>query len=372
MMMRGNNVMGILFAYVHEERVRELTQNRVMASVPFGGRYRLVDFPLSNMVNSGINKVGVITEQNYQSLMDHLGSGKAWDLSRKNQGLYFLPPFGTSEDMYNGRIVSLAEIEPFLRNSKEEYVVMSDCHVVGNIDYSRLLEAHVASGAEITIGYQHGPLQGVRDGMVLQVAENGRVQDVRLGACTLDACDYSLGLYVMRKDFLMRAVDEAVSRNRMNFERDVLQRHLEKLEVFGYRVPEYAVPITSLDGYFRANMALLQPEVRGALFVPDRPIYTKVRDSSPALYGLHASVSNSLVADGASIEGEVNNSIIFRDVRIERGTRLDGCIVLQGSLVCERTSLDYVVMDKNVVVRAGRVLHGFDSYPVFIAKGSVV
>lgn len=370
--MRKQEVMGLLFSNMHDDSVRELTAGRALGSVPFGGRYRLIDFALSNMVNAGISKVGIITKNNYQSLMDHLGSGKAWDLSRKNEGLYILPPYGSSDQLYEGRIASLSGITPFLRNSREEYVILSDCHVVGNIDYSRLLEAHVASGAEITIGYQHGPLQGVRDGMVLQVAENGRVQDVRLGACTLDACDYSLGLYVMRKDFLMRAVDEAVSRNRMNFERDVLQRHLEKLEVFGYRVPEYAVPITSLDGYFRANMALLQPEVRGALFVPDRPIYTKVRDSSPALYGLHASVSNSLVADGASIEGEVNNSIIFRDVRIERGTRLDGCIVLQGSLVCERTSLGYVVMDKNVVVRAGRVLHGFDSYPVFIAKGSVV
>ena len=125
--MRGNDVIGILFAYVHEERVRELTQNRVMASVPYGGRYRLVDFPLSNMVNSGINKVGVITEQNYQSLMDHLGSGKAWDLSRKREGLYLLPPFGAETMRTEGKISSLASIMRFLKNSHEEYVLLSDC-----------------------------------------------------------------------------------------------------------------------------------------------------------------------------------------------------------------------------------------------------
>lgn len=369
--MRKQEVMGLLFSNMHDDSVRELTAGRALGSVPFGGRYRLIDFALSNMVNAGISKVGIITKNNYQSLMDHLGSGKAWDLSRKNEGLYILPPYGSSDQLYEGRIASLSGITPFLRNSREEYVILSDCHVVGNIDYSRLLEAHVASGAEITIGYQHGPLQGVRDGMVLQVAENGRVQDVRLGACTLDACDYSLGLYVMRKDFLMRAVDEAVSRNRMNFERDVLQRHLEKLEVFGYRVPEYAVPITSLDGYFRANMALLQPEVRGRCSFPTAPYTPRCGTARPPCTAARQCFQ---FAGGGRRQhrGGSEQLHYFPDVRIERGTRLDGCIVLQGSLVCERTSLGYVVMDKNVVVRAGRVLHGFDSYPVFIAKGSVV
>lgn len=370
--MRKQEVMGLLFSNMHDEAVRELTAGRAMGSVPFGGRYRLIDFALSNMVNAGISKVGVITKNNYQSLMDHLGSGKAWDLSRKNQGLYILPPYGSSDQLYEGRIASLSGILPFLRNSREEYVILSDCHVVGNIDYSRLLEAHVASGAEVTVGYQRGVPRGLKGGVILQVAPDGRIQDMRLGLCSLEACDYGLGLYVMKKEFLMRTVDEAVSRNRMNFERDVLQRHLEELVVYGYRVPEYAAPIDSLDAYFRANMALLQPEVRRELFLTDRPVYTKVRDSSPALYGLHSCVTNSLVADGASIEGTVSNSIIFRDVRIERGTCLNGCIIMQGSLICERTHLDYVLTDKNVVIRNGRVLRGFDSYPVFIAKGSVV
>lgn len=191
-------------------------------------------------------------------------------MSRKNQGLYILPPYGSSDQLYEGRIASLSGILPFLRNSREEYVILSDCHVVGNIDYSRLLEAHVASGAEVTVGYQRGASRGLKDGVILQVAPDGRIQDMRLGLCSLEACDYGLGLYVMKKEFLMRAVDEAVSRNRMNFERDVLQRRLEELAVYGYRVPEYAVPIDSLDAYFRANMALLQPEVRRGI-VPHRP-----------------------------------------------------------------------------------------------------
>ena len=154
--MRGNDVIGILFAYVHEERVRELTQTRVMAAIPYGGRYRLVDFPLSNMVNSGINKVGVITEQNYQSLMDHLGSGKSWDLSRKREGLYLLPPFGAETMRTEGKISSLASIMRFLRNSKEEYVLLSDCDTVANIDYKEVFALHTAKEADITIVYRHG------------------------------------------------------------------------------------------------------------------------------------------------------------------------------------------------------------------------
>lgn len=154
--MRNNNVLGLLFSNMHDEALRELTGIRALGSVPFGGRYRLIDFPLSNMVNAGISKVGVITKSNYQSLMDHIGSGKSWDLSRKNEGLYFLPPFGNTDELYNGRVASLSGIMPFLRNSKEEYVVLSDCHVVGNIDYDRLVEEHIASGADVTIAYKKG------------------------------------------------------------------------------------------------------------------------------------------------------------------------------------------------------------------------
>lgn len=204
--MRNNNAMGILFSNMHDEALRDLTALRALGSVPFGGRYRLIDFTLSNMVNAGISKVGLVTKRNYQSLMDHLGSGKAWDLSRKNQGLYFLPPFGTSEEMYNGRIVSLAEIEPFLRNSKEEYVVMSDCHVVGNIDYDALLETHRDSGADITIAYKRGPVPDTPDNLLLWTAEDGRVKDIVLNTRPAGESAYGLGLYVLRKELLQRLV----------------------------------------------------------------------------------------------------------------------------------------------------------------------
>lgn len=369
--MRNNNVLGLLFSNMHDEQLRDLTAARALGSVPFGGRYRLIDFALSNMVNAGISKVGIITKSHYQSLMDHIGSGKAWDLSRKNEGLYFLPPFGANEEMYNGRIVSLNGIQPFLRNSKEEYVLLSDCHVVGNIDYDRLVEEHLASGAEVTIAYKTGTIPPVKDNPAIWLGEDGRVIDMMLGG-NEEKGAYGLGLYVMSKSVLTRLVNGAISRNHMHFERDVLMRHVDSLRIHGYEVKEYTKVIYDLNSYFCANMALMDAGVRHALFQEHRPIYTKVRDCSPAIYGIHAEVSDSLVADGARIDGTVRRSVIFRDVEIERGAVVENSIVMQGSVICGRSTLGAVILDKDVVIRENKTLAGCDSYPVFIGKGTVV
>lgn len=370
--MRNNNVMGLLFSNMHDEVLRDLTDSRALGSVPFGGRYRLIDFPLSNMVNAGISKVGIITKSNYQSLMDHIGSGKSWDLSRKNEGLYFLPPYGTSDAMYNGRISSLNSIMPFFRNSKEEYVVMSDCHVVGNIDYDRLVEEHIASGADVTVACKTGIPPVNLDNLLVWTGEEGRITDMAINRTWEKECSYGIGLYVMRKDYLVQALRTAVSRNRTSFEWDILQRHVTDHHLHCYHVPEYVSVISCMNNYFQANIALLDPVVRRELFLSSRPIYTKVRDCAPALHGIHADVSNSLIADGANIQGTVRNSIIFRDVKVDRDAVVENCVLMQGTLISEKSSLNCVVTDKNVVVKDGRTLHGFDSYPVFISKGTIV
>lgn len=370
--MRNNNAMGLLFCNMHDEALRDLTAARAFGSVPFGGRYRLIDFTLSNMVNAGISKVGLITKKNVQSLMDHLGSGKAWDLSRKNQGLFFLSPGSTNDEMYAGRIASLAEIEVFLRNSKEEYVVMSDCHVVGNIDYDAIVETHVETGADITIAYKRGTVPALQDNLLLWTKEDGRVTDIVINSKPGEEGAFCLGLYVLRKDLLMRIVSACLGRNYHSFERDVLQRQVESLRLYGYEVPEYTMVISSLGSFFEANMALLRAEVRAQLFVNTRPVYTKVRDCAPALYGLHAAVSHSLLADGCRVDGVVKNSIVFRDVNIGRGAHVENCLVMQGTTIGADASMHYVIMDKDVAIGEGRALQGCSSYPIFIGKGSVI
>ena len=370
--MRGNNVLGLIFSNVHEEKIRDLTELRTMGSVPFGGRYRLIDFPLSNMVNSGINKVGVVTKGNYQSLMDHLGSGKAWDLSRKREGLFILPPFGETR-MVNNRIESLSSIKTFLANSKEDFVLMSDCDVVCNIDYSDVITFHVTRDADITLVCRFGCLpEKISDPVVVTTDPNGRVLDLLIGPRTDGDCCYGMGMMLLKRELLIRLVDDCVSRNLYQFKRDLLQRNLPSLRIYSYQFGGYARLICSPVSYFTANMELMQPTVRSQLFNPDRPIYTKVRDDMPARYGLGSSVSNSLVADGCVVEGEARDSVLFRGVRLGKGSVVENCVILQDSRIQGGCRLKYVITDKNVLIRSDRSLLGFESYPIFISKGSVV
>lgn len=370
--MRGNDVIGILYAYVHEERVRELTENRVMASIPYGGRYRLVDFPLSNMVNSGINKVGVITEENYQSLMDHLGSGKAWDLSRKREGLYLLPPFGAETARTEGKISSLASIQRFLKNSHEEYVLLSDCDTVAHIDFKDVFRFHSEKEADITVIYRHGASPDTDKNVVYTVDPEGFVRDMLVKRGSDADCNYGMGMCLIGRKKLMELVDDCMSRNLYDFDRDLMQRHLRDLKVFGYEFIGTAYSINSFSSYFNANMALMDPKVRTQLFHADRPIFTKVRDDMSARYGLGSVVTNSIVADGCVIDGEVENCILFRGVRVKKGAKLKNCVIMQDTVVGEGTRLDYVVADKEVVFDNNRTMMGYQSYPVYVSKGSRV
>lgn len=369
--MRNCNAVGLIFANMHDEAIRDCTAVRSMGSLPFGGRYRLIDFVLSGMVNAGITKVGVITKSNYQSLMDHLGSGKAWDLSRKREGLYFLPPRSSDDAMYQGRIGSLADVIPFLRHSKEELVILSDCHMVSSMDYRALLKAHVDSGADVTVACRYGQVPTLSDIPVMSLNKEKQVIDLLIGRISEEEAHYGVGVYVMRKDWLLRIVTEAVARNLLHFERDVLQRRLDELNIYGYEVPELMMPIYSLESYFKANLALLDGEVRRQLFPKSRPVYTKLRDCDPVQYGLHADVTHSLVADGAHVDGTVKNCIIFRGANIGRHAQLENCVIMQDVTVGD-CKLGNIIADKNVVFRDGCRLQGSDSYPVYIAKNSIV
>lgn len=370
--MRNNNVMALIFSNMHDEALRDMTAMRAMGSVPIGGRYRLIDFTLSGLVNAGIARVGIVTKSHYQSLMDHIGSGKAWDLSRKHEGLSFLPPFDSREDLYSGRIAALAGIMTYLQRAREEYVILTDCHVVANLDYDRLIEEHIESGADITVGYKRGPLPELRENLVLTVNETGRVTDIQLNETGLVDCAYGLGIYILRRDLLERMVSEAISRSHMHFERDILQRYHGDMPMHGALITEHTDVICSLSSYFATSMSFLEPKVRQALFPAGRPVYTKVRDCAPATYGLHSDVTNSLVADGAHIEGTVRNSIIFRDVHIERDAVVENSVVMQGSVIRRGSAVHSVILDKNVTIQSGRTMQGAGSYPLFISKGAVV
>ncbi|MDO4460779.1 MAG: glucose-1-phosphate adenylyltransferase subunit GlgD [Clostridia bacterium] len=371
--MGANKAMGILFAYVNEKRVSELTKERVIASIPFGARYRLVDFPLSNLVNSGVKKVGVITEQNYQSLMDHLGSGKAWDLSRKNEGLFLLPPFGADHSRNDGKVESLHSIKVYLESSREEYVILSDCDYVANVDYADALEFHIANEADVTAIYRRGTaVEGLMENVYTIDPEN-RIRETMVTEKGINNANIGMGMYIFRREYLLDVIEECYGKNILDFDRVVMSMLVKDAKVFGYEFGGTALQITSLASYFEANLALMDPKVRNELFMnPKQPIYTKNRDDMPAKYGLGSNVQNSLVADGTVIDGEVENCVIFRGAVIGKGAKLKNCVIMQDTVVGDNCELNYVVADKNVIIESGRKLAGYDTYPVYIAKRSKV
>lgn len=374
--MKDNKVLGIIFSNMHDENISTLTHHRTMGSVPFAGRYRLIDFPLSNMVNAGIQDVGVITKSNYQSLMDHIGSGREWDLSRKRGGLTILPPFShmNSNGIYKGNLEALRGISGFIRHSNAKYVVMTDCDDVANIDYTKVIDAHISSNAQLTVVYKKGicSRNASRTMAAFQLGSDSFVQEVLINPDMPGEQNIYMNIAVVNKDFLEQLIADSASHNEYSFTKDVLQARSRMLRIFAYQFTGYSDKINCMNTYFQANMALLNSENRAALFLKDRPVYTKVRDQVPAKYGLYAKVSNSLVADGCIIEGEVENSIIFRGVKIGRGSKVRNSIIMQGTAIGENAVIDYVVCDKDVAIRDTRTIMGFETYPVFISKASVV
>ncbi len=368
------NAIGVIFTNIGDTLLRDMTQLRCMGSVPFGGRYRLIDFPLSAMVHAGISKVGITTRHNYRSLMDHLGSGKPWDLSRKAGGIYLFPPFSNTESGDNTtRLSELAAMIPFLENSHEDYVVCCDCDAVFNFDMNELIDAHVASGADITFGYVHGKLpnpSGRR--MVLNMDEDKRVKEILIQPALEDECDYAINVTVHNRKRLIQVIKDALSRNFTTITRDVYQRQLSSFDMRGYEIGGYVRVIDSLSTYLSANEDLLKKEVRDQLFCADRPILTKERDDSPTRYAIGGKVTNSLVADGCVIEGTVQNCILFRGVKVEKGAHLENCVIMQDSVVSQKARLSYIITDKDVEITPNRTLMGFESYPAYIAKNSIV
>ena len=373
-------VAGLIFSNIHNSSIPELTNIRTMASVPFGCRYRLVDFPLSNMVNSGINKIGIITHNNYQSLMDHIGTGKDWDLARRSGGIKLLPPFISTENanggrLYTSRLEAMMGVTNFISRCDEEYLVLCDCDGICNIDLSEVIERHIATEADLTIvtrkvtsGDDFSPKS-----RVVTADEDGRITDISSYVSCDGEVEISTNVLVVSRMFLLNALSDAGAHGFIDFYLDIVAKRASRSRFFRYSYDGIYIQITSLESYFRNSMKLLDPEVRNGLFnAENRPIYTKLRNSSPTRYTGDAKVVNSYVADGCVIEGTVENSILFRGVRVGKGTVVRNSILLQDTFTGNNVSLNCVITDKNVVIRDGRTLSGHESMPFFIPKGTMV
>ena len=372
----NKKALGIIFPNSYDNWVPELVNVRLMASIPFASRYRMVDFVLSSMANSGIDNISVIVKNSYHSLMDHLGSGREWDLVRKHGGLNIFPPFMESDSRaYLGRAGALANTLDFLRSQKEKYVVMTDANIAVNFDFSKMIDAHIESGADVTVAYNEQELPtnflyheaNDRDHYYTLNINNGRVEKILINAKDKGVQNFSMNMYVIDRELLIKLINEASLRGNEYFERDVLIPQLNKLNVQAYKYDGYLARITGMKSYFDENMKLLDDYNVDALF-EGAPIYTKIRDDNPTRYIDGAKVKNTMAADGCVIEGEVENCVLFRGVKIAKGAVVKNCVLMQDTVIEAGANVEYTITDKDVVITAGKELKGNDSFPVYIPK----
>ena len=373
-----NDVMGVIYTSRDNLNLRELTTNRAVAALPVAGRYRIIDFVLSNLVNSGVRNVGVIAQKNYHSLMDHLGSGKEWDLHTRNNGLFILPPFLTRENggAYSGLVEALRANFDYLRRSTQPYVILTSSDYVCNTSFEDMVDKHIADGADISMMYikvkpEHLEFSSsvASNHSYLKIGEGNLVEDIEVNPNAANYPNLSMNVFVIKRTLLIHLIDQAAARGAKDFDSEVLRPYINSaaLKIVGYEFKGFYRRIETIKGFFKFNMDLLNYDVRRELF-NTLPVYTKTRDDACAIYRSGANVKNSLIADGCVIEGTVENCVLFRGVHVGRGAHLKDCIIMQDCYIEEEVEMENVILDKVVTVRAHGRLIGQRQYPIVIGK----
>jgi len=367
--------MGIIFA--NDGTIGSLTEKRTMASLPFGGRYRQVDFALSNLSAAGIRHVGIVTRHNYQSLMNHIGSGEEWGMEMEEGGLEFLTPYAMSRtDNYRGKLESLYSAMNFLEYGKEdEYVIMIDSAILSNVDLKDILDAHIASGKELTVVTKAGIANGAKQlDLAVKLDEKGKIADMAVDYVAPAEYDASMDIFVLSKQWLAKQVKEHIAHALYHMDRDLVlglwHRNPDSINI--YRFKGLAMYNESVEEYFRNSLALADKQTRDDLFGYNHPVFTKVRDRVPTYYGESCQIDDCIVADGCMLDGSAKNSVLFRQVTLEAGAEVENCVIMNDTVVGENSLLKYVILDKDVVVRPGSKLIGTPANPIIIRRGEVV
>ena len=366
----------IIFADAYNSQIKDLADKRTLASIPFGGRFRLVDFMLSSLVNADVANVAIIPKRNYASLTDHLGGGKYWDLDHRNSGLKILSPFfrseGTSEVFQaRGKLDALRSVAPYVRSIKEEYIVISNGNLVANIDFDKAFESHIESGADITCIYAATESYSKKN-LELSIGEDSRISDIVYSKGDGAIKDISLNVYLLSKELLIKIIDFADAHDLYSFDKYALINNTQELTIKGFKHEGYARIINELSDYYNTSMELLCEDIRKDVFCADRPVMTRVKDSVPVLYQYNAKICDSLIADGCKIDGTVKNSIIFRNVTVETGAVIENSIVMQNTVIGRNARVNCAIIDKNVKVSENKNLCGDKEYPYVITKDTEI
>ena len=369
------DVMGIIYTAREDLSLRELTSKRNVPALPVAARYRLVDFLLSSMVNSGVRNIGFVLQGRYHSLMDHLGTGKEWDLHTRNNGLFLFPPIASENGGgYAGVLDGLRANLDYLRRSKQELVLLSGGTMMYNARFEEMFRFHADTSADVTLLYaKYNPMTADYSSstprVFLNVSEGGEVMDIEVNPNAASYTNMFIDAVLIKRTLLMHLVDQALSHGQHDLVRDVLQPYVKDrmLRVMGFEFKGYCRQISTIKGYYRMNMDLLDSQVRSELFSVN-PVYTKTRDEAPTKYLPGAKVSGSLVADGCVIQGRVENSMLFRGVHVSAGAHIKNSIIMQDCEIGPNVELENVILDKDVTMLGDARLIGVKQYPIVIGK----
>ncbi len=366
------DAMGLILADNNKISLGELSKPRALAAVPFGGRYRIIDYMLSDMVNSGIKSVGILTLNKYKSLMDHLGTGASWDLDRKTFGLHILPPYVNSEATGVEDAEELAGILDYVRSNRSAYAIIANSNMILNTTFNDFVEKHEQSGADVSVMYNRdGTKYGIPN-YIFDVDRKGYVKDMLFNPQKTTSNRCSLGIIVLRRELLLDLIAEMIARGERSFGVHAITKKYDTLRIRAHEYKGLVLRINNVQTYFNSSMMLLDDKVRADLFWKGMPIYTKVKDEAPALYSDSSTVSNSILSDGCRIMGSVTNSMLFRGVTISKNSKIHNCVIMQDVHVSENCELENVILDKNSVIRPGIKLVGHRDFPVVIGKGAIV
>lgn len=366
---------GIIMAGGNSERLKNLCTLRAISAMPVASSFRAIDFSLSNMSNSNIKKVAVITQYNSRSLHDHLSSAKWWDLDRKQGGLFIFTPFLSNDNSFwfRGTADSIYQNISFLKRSNEKYVIIASGDAIYKMDFHNVLNYHLEKNADITIVCKDlaGTDKDVRDFGVMELDEDGRLTHFEEKPVEPKSSIASLGMYIIKRSLLIDLLEDAVPNGRYDLVRDIIIRNSNNLKVYGYQYDGYWTTLNSVNAYMQANMDFLKPEVMDMLIT--RPyIETKPKDEPPAKYNSCADVKNSLVASGSIIDGSVSNSVLFRRVFVGADSNVDNSIIMESCCIGKGCTIKHAIIDKEVVVSDGKSVIGEPDNPVVITKGEII
>ena len=364
--------MGLINLQEDSGRIKELTESRPIGSMPFAGRYRVIDFALSSMVNSGISHVGIVLPEQSRSVMDHLRSGKDWDLARRHEGMFYLPPAKGDKDTRPGDLKTFYQNIDFVEHSAQKYVLLANASYIYNMNFTPVLRFHQNTNADITMVYNIAKEEVPGESIVIETAENGLIEDIAMKPVVYQGSKVSNGALLMEKRIFVDMVRSTYEHGGTDLVLDGIIRRADRYTIYGCMHEGYTACVASTASYYRANMEALEPANWEELFMQNSFIFTKSKDGVPVQYKESSHVQNSLVANGCVVYGEVENSILFRGVTVGKGVKIRNSIIMEKCDLEDDALVENVICDKNVVITKGRWLKGAPNYPLIVSKNVVV